>query len=220
MLLKDIKPIDKFGDNFINCENSDEVIENIVEKPLQNACKIFRNKGIETVMSSANYNNVISDLECPKEKKDVCGPDTLFLEERPTFEDAGYGYAWIMINYDSLSSENKELLYAIEERIGPNGTAVGENTVWFLRSSAYCTFNDGPYIKEQDDLNMYDSILSKEFENRCIYLSYNDNYYPRRTVMLRMRVHENTTVEQVDNFFTTFADFFEDQKINKKVYQR
>ena len=35
MLIKEIEPIDKFGVDLLNRENADEVIELIIEKPLQ-----------------------------------------------------------------------------------------------------------------------------------------------------------------------------------------
>lgn len=71
MLITDIEPIDKWGKNLLKEEDStaEEIIDTIIEKPLRAACRIFREKGIRTVMSSANKNNVLKEGEHPIEKR-------------------------------------------------------------------------------------------------------------------------------------------------------
>ena len=75
MLITNIEPIDKWGKNLLNEEEhtAEELIDTIIEEPLRAACKIFREKGIQTVMSSANKNNVLKEGEQPVEKHDVYG---------------------------------------------------------------------------------------------------------------------------------------------------
>ena len=53
MLVKEVKPIGKFGKKLIGDESADEIIDKIIELPLRKACKIFKNKNIETNMSSS-----------------------------------------------------------------------------------------------------------------------------------------------------------------------
>lgn len=94
--IKDIKPNASIGRNLLKAEDGDEIIDLMIEKPLRKACKIFRNKGIETVMSSANRKNVLPYGVKPTEKEDVRGRE--YYLDSPTYEDAGKGYAWIMLN--------------------------------------------------------------------------------------------------------------------------
>ena len=60
MLISEINPIDYRGVNLLNMDATTKYIDGIIELPLRNACKIFKQKGIETVMSSANKNNILS----------------------------------------------------------------------------------------------------------------------------------------------------------------
>lgn len=120
MLIKEIEPINEPAVNLLEQDSKVDIIDKIIELPLRKACKVFREKGIETVMSSANKNNVLRDGEKRIEKEDVYGSfDKLF--ENYLFLEAGKGYAWIMLNFNTLSDENKDLLFELEERIGKDG---------------------------------------------------------------------------------------------------
>ena len=229
MLIKEIEPIDKWGMNLLKEDNRETIIEKIIELPLQEACKIFARKGIQTVMSSANKNNVLKPGEKPKEKADVYGSGQQFFYPSPTFEDAGKGYAWIMLDFESLSDENKNLLFSLEERKDSNGCAVGEKAIWFVHP--YRMGNLDFQIKvgrySHDDLRTmltedefadfkdikYDEQLA-EFEKRSIVLSYNDRY-PSEVVILRMPINEQTTVDEVQEYFLKFAETFKSQQRNK-----
>lgn len=54
--ITEIEQCKEFGINLIGKKNANEIIDKIVEEPLRKTCKDLRNKGIETVMSSANKN--------------------------------------------------------------------------------------------------------------------------------------------------------------------
>lgn len=125
--ISEILPSKEYGINLINKENANQIIDEIIEEPLRKACRDLRYKGIETVMSSANRNNLLKEGEKKLEKEDVKGKE-LFLDA-PTYESAGKGYAWIMINYNTLSDENKEELFAIEETKDSKGSNIGEKIV-------------------------------------------------------------------------------------------
>lgn len=186
MLISEIEPIDSVGIDLLKREDVETVIDEIIELPLRRACKIFMKKGIETVMSSANKNNVLTPGETPTEKEDVYGNNQQWIDPRPSFEDAGKGYAWIMINFDSLSDENKEWLFDLEKRRGQNGEKIGEKAIWFvhpyemgnlefdLRVGKY----DYEFLKQimpEQDIPKNIQVDPKlvEFEKRHIVLGYN-----------------------------------------------
>ena len=193
MLIKEIKPIGKIGKDLLKEKNSDEIIDTIIELPLRNACKIFKNKNIETNMSSANRKNIQKPGKKRIEKEDIKCNDGKIHIFSPTFICAGKGYAWIMLNYDKLSNINKEKIFDLENKIGEKG-------IWLVYSSYYNCF------KKQEEYDEY----KKRFDERSIQLVYN-NKYPRRSVFLRMPIDENTTLEEVDEYFIALSNEFENQ---------
>ena len=185
MLISEIEPIDKVGINLLKQDNANDLIDEIIELPLQNACKIFREKGIETLMSSANKNNVLKPGEKPKEKEDVYGGISKLLETH-MFDDAGKGYAWIMLNFNTLSDENKDFLFTLEARKGKNGENIGEKAIWFVHpcEMGNIEFNlkvgkfDYEFLRKvmpEDEIPQNIQVDEKlvEFEKRHIVLGYN-----------------------------------------------
>ena len=140
MLIREIEPNDYRGINLLNIEKPESLMERIIEPPLINACKIFKDKGIETVMSSANKNNVLKPGEKAKEKEDVYGNGQQWLLNHPTYEDAGRGYAWIMLNFQTLSEANREWLFSLEERKSENGEPIGEKAIWFIEPNNFSNY--------------------------------------------------------------------------------
>ena len=67
MLINQIEPINEAAINLLE-DDTTNIIDKIIELPLRKACKIFKEKGIETVMSSANKNNVLKSGEKTIEK--------------------------------------------------------------------------------------------------------------------------------------------------------
>lgn len=198
MLISEIKPIGDRGINFLNIDSSEKTIDRMVELPLKNACKIFKRKCIETVMSSANQNNLLQQGEIPFEKEDL-----LKVQEpgvRPSYEMAGKGYAWIMLNFDTLSDENKKWLFSLEEKKNENEEKVGEKAIWFAH----------PYSLPKH------LQKSEEFEKRSVLLTYHDGLYPKSVAILRMPLKEGSTVEEVDEYFSKLAESFKDQTRDKR----
>lgn len=204
MLIKEIKPNDYRGVNLLNIDSPESLMERIIEPPLLKACKIFKDKGIETVMSSANKNNLLKPGEKSKEKEDVYGDGQQWFLNHPTYEDAGRGYAWIMLNFQTLSEENRDWLFSLEERKSENGEPIGEKAVWFVEPNNFGIFNSKNGVKSQ------------KFDEKKIILGYNDGLYPRQTVILRMPINENTTVEEVEDYFLKMAESFKTQIPEKK----
>lgn len=205
--IKDILPNRSIGINLLKSKNTDEVIEKMVEEPLRKACKIFRNKGIETVMSSANVGNILKSGTEPVEKEALKGRE-LYLDA-PTYEDAGRGYAWIMINYENLSAENQELLFSLEQKKDENGENIGEKMVWFVSGSLLFEFDweEGEGVKEED-------TAIKRFEEHSFILAYNDRY-PNRVVILRMPITDESTLGEVEAYFANLAEMFKEQEIEE-----
>lgn len=194
MLVKEIKPIGKIGKDLLKEKNAYEIIDQIIELPLRKPCKIFKEKNIETIMSSANKKNLQKKGKNRIEKQDINCSDGKIHIFSPTFLEAGKGYAWIMINYDQLTDSNKEKVFELEGKIGEKG-------VWIVYSSYYHCF------KKPEEYNDY----KKRFDDKSIQLVYN-NKYPRRSVFFRMPIDENTTTDEIEEYFSKIANEFDYQK--------
>lgn len=223
MLIKEIEPISNPTTNLINSD--DDLIDQIVELPLRKACKILKQKGIETIMSSSNKNNLLKSGERPKEKEDLYGTFEKLLENH-TFLDAGIGYAWLMINFETLSDENKDMLFELEKKLKD-----GEKLIWFvypveLKDNPEHALRIGRYdydflrqIMSEDELPKNIEVDEKlvEFDKRHIVLLYPWIDSGREAVFIRMPLLDTTTSEEVEEYFSNFAAYFKDQKENKKV---
>ncbi len=188
MLICDIKPIGKVGKKLLDDKNADNIIDKIIELPMRKACKIFKNKNIETNMSSANKKNILKKGKKRIEKEDL-KLDGKIHYFGPDFTSAGKGYAWIMINYDTLSNENKEKIFELQKTLG-------ENRVWLIYSMYYLKFHT-----EEKEYNDY----KKRFDEKSFNLIYN-NKYPRRAVFLRMPISNESTVQEVEEYFCKIAN--------------
>lgn len=230
MLIKNIDPIDKVGVNLLKENDSNSIIDTIIELPMRKPCNIFRKKGIRTLMSSANKNNVLRPNQRPKEKEDVYDKTILTrLDPPPTFDEAGRGYAWIMLDFDSLSDENKDWLFSLEERKGENGEDIGGKAIWFVHPCEMGNLEYDLRVGKYDEdflrsCGVPEDQIPKgiepdakliEFEKRHIVLGYG-GIYPTQSVFLRMPVNEKTTVEEVEAYFSKFAESFKSQAQEKK----
>ena len=188
MLIKEIKPIGKVGKKLTENENANDIIDKIIEKPLRKACKIFKDKNIETNMSSANRKNIQKEGDKRIEKEDL-KLDDKFHFFGPDFRCAGKGYAWIMINYDQLSKPNKEKIFELQQELG-------EKSIWLVYSMYYVKYHTQE--AEYDD-------YKKKFDEKSFRLIYN-NKYPRRAVFVRMPISDTSTVEEVEEYFCKIAN--------------
>lgn len=192
MLVYEIKPIGKVGKNLLENKNADEIIETIIEKPMQKACKAFKNKNIETSMSSANRKNIVLKNNAFVNKKNIVIKNK--QGKYPTFIQAGKGYAWIMLNYNSLSDENRDILFSMQENMG-------EDSIWFAKSCYVETMNKMRKVFRLEPLTeKFNDIYAEKFKQKQVVLMYN-NKYPRRSVFIRMPINEKTTVDEVENYF-------------------
>ena len=202
MYVNEVKRIGKVGKKLLENKNANEIIETIIEKPLQKACKACKEKNIETVMSSANKNNLLKRKQIrvtraeykEKEKKNIL----------QTFLEVGKGCAWLMINYNTLSDENKEIFFSLEKEDG-------EDTIWFVKSS-YIEFLNlfRKPLKLKEKVETFDDKYANQFKERQLLMMYN-NKYPRRCIFIRMPINKNTKLEDVEKYF--------DEIISKLVKQ-
>lgn len=225
MYIRDIEPNSSIGINLLNKANSQELIDRIIEEPLKKPCKDFYRKGIRTVMSSANKNNIVPKGKKPKKKADVAGRDQYFFLDPPTFEDAGVGYAWIMIDFDTLSSENKKIILELEAREDSDGNKVGEEAIWFVHPTTMGNIDykmktgrfdyrllDIPVAEDEKPIERIEPDPQYiQYEDKAIILAYNDRY-PVNTVILRRSIDENTTIEEVEEYFCKISELLKNQR--------
>lgn len=192
MLVSEVKRIGKVGKNLLENKNADEIIELIIEKPLQKACKQCKEKNIETVMSSANKKNILKENQKRVKRKDYL--ERAQKHKLQNFLQAGKGYAWLMINYNTLSDENREIIFSLEKELG-------EDVIWFVKSSYVETMNA---IRKPLKLKLmeekFEDKYAKKFQERQLLVMYN-NKYPRRNVFIRMPIDKKTKVEEVEKYF-------------------
>lgn len=192
MLVSEVKRIGKVGKNLLENKNAEEIIETIIEKPLQKACIQCKNKNIETVMSSANKRNIPKNNKAKINKKDLI--EKIKQSKLQTFEQAGKGYAWLMINYNTLSDENREILFSLENELG-------EDTIWFVKENYTDTMNSiRKRLKLKPIIQKFNDKYATQFEKRQILLVYKNNY-PTRNVFIRMPIDKDTKVEDVEIYF-------------------
>lgn len=192
MLVSEVKRIGKVGKNLLKNKNANEIIDIIIEKPLQKACKECKSKNIETVMSSANIKNIVKNNKKRINKKDVI--EKIEQHKLQSFTQAGKGYAWLMINYNTLSDKNREILFSLEEELG-------EETIWFVKENYTDTMNAiRKHLKMKSIIQKFNDKYASQFEEKQILLMYN-NKYPTRNVFIRMPIDEKTEVEEVELYF-------------------
>ena len=97
-LILDVEPIGFDG----QIKLDDMSLYMCIERPVRETCKALSDKGIMTLMSSANTNDVKTRYTKIDTYRHLSGfGDGHF--------NIGNGYAWVMIDWASLSKENKQL---------------------------------------------------------------------------------------------------------------
>ena len=218
ILVKYIEPIRFDGEIDIADEMA---LYMCIESPVRNACMSLNEMGITTLMSSANK----IDVESRNQKIDR------FQNYGGEHFNIGNGYAWIMIDWETLSQDNKQKLIMLNNGTIPIELSDKEKTNLVHN----CEINN--FIVSQKELVSFFQIISvrllsigdrsllkletnseeeKYFEqNRHGYVCNNslcnhgDNY---RTVVIRYPLDESTTISQVDNYFKNIIKYLSIQK--------
>ena len=169
MKLTEVEPI---CESYVELLSRDD-LSKIVEHPLLEACQCLYDKKIRTLMTSANRYNVI-------------GLEKLNQSVRKCYA-YGEGYAWMWIDYSSLSDQNKELVqswYQQETEPEPQ------------KRRFLCTISASPECWD------FDSFL---IENQ---VQLNTPNYSDSGFIMRYPVNEETTVEEVQAYFNNLARAF------------
>lgn len=169
MKLTEIEPI---FESYVEVLNRND-LNKIIEKPLLPACQCLYDKNIQTLMTSANRFNVIG-LE-------------KVSENAKSHYSYGQHYAWLWIDYSSLSLKNKELVQSwYEQEKGKDQT----NRLFL------CTISSNPKSWDFDAFLIHNQI---QLNTPC----YSDSAF-----IIRYPVNEDTTVEEVQDYFLNLANAF------------
>ena len=180
----DVKPI---WAKYVPVYNEED-LNDIVELPLLNACKDLFRKNIRTIMSSCNKFNVIGLNKYAGDKE--AGENMKFMYSY------GEGYAWIMLDYDSLSEENKLIISKYHHQ--------QENR--FVYS-----------IKYEDNLEASPSDFKENYIESLLTPHYKD-----RVIVMRYELSQNTTAKEVNDYFLgiTSSLKFQQDKLDVKEEER
>lgn len=201
---------------------NEEVLCKFIEKPVRKVCTDLTNYGVKTLMSSCNKKNIYNPL--------VKDDEFLFIGHYDTKDKEawkiGNGYAWIMIDWDSLNDENRAYFINLHDQEVPcnlNDTELnrlrrisdgrGSNIVKFYEYQKVDEFLNS-IIEGLNDSRKYQLLttishksigVDKNYDSRSSVLygcnSLNNHGSRFRTLVLRYPVDENTKISEVENYF-------------------
>lgn len=237
VLVKDIHPIDEDSKQISSMED----LSSICELPVLEACKVFFNLGIQTIMSSGNKNNVLR----------ANNPRPIYSSENvPDKNDFsyGYGYAWIMLDYDSLNPHNREVVNSLcnnESCDIIDGLNDSAKETFFHRCKVdevlptdkqliqlciipgrNCRLCPGTRRYPLDRITLqkyaFESLLTNPKPQDQTYIDFFAKAellfttpYKERVVILRYPVGEKTTVNEVSDYFVQLASKFDNNSLFK-----
>lgn len=206
----------------------DEIMQKLcIEKPIRNTCINLSKNGIKTLMSSANAENITNRDVRVDEQRIYIGQNDAWT--------IGNGYAWIMMDWDELSNENKQYLISI--RNNEIDLNLNENEVKNLRHNSELNGKKGlqdelikfyEYVDVSREIassfdfdsekvvkHLYLSPLSKDAFydlNKLYLLGHNslNNHLQNssnhfRTVVIRYPMDKFTTIADVENFYNRIS---------------
>lgn len=229
-----ILEVDRINGDSVQITSADD-LDKIVELPLLESCKIFYNLGVRTVMSSCNREDVLNK-DKPR-KKNITFKDNIRRDW--SFSN---GYAWILLDFGQMSSENQEYLLSLCDE---NNFSLIEKLPENARKAFLdlCKLNDvNPTNKELIELVTIPEIhgyvspkVAEMYEktdntnprpNDPIYTEFYGKKhtlfitpYVKSGVLLRYPLNDETTVEEVNNYFVELANTFSNQKENHNVFK-
>ena len=225
-LISNIKPIIFDGD--INLDDVSTINE-CIEPPLRKACKQLTEKGIKTIMSSCNSEDV-------KNRNIKINSYRVGQGFNPPFF-IGNGYAWIIIDWESLSEENKYIFvnynsgkiqmplsdreYNILEHNcsldSPKIPISWQMVRFFEVIDGNKFFEDRSDFGKLEQKSEFDSYFDLNRNGLLSYCSLNNISSDYRVVVLRYPIDELTTVGDVEKFFDKFIQQLSNQKTNQNI---
>ena len=200
---------------------NDNNLEEFIESPLIEPVKRFNEKGVKTLMSSCNKQNVkwINEDGVNLYTKDI--KEDVMYKDLYSF---GYGYAYIMMDFDSLSEENRMIMkstYAVlneglNEDCDQSKAYRGSKKVIYGAVPSTVTVGQHEYdtngFKKRPGI--YFSIKTLKEDS----LKTNDDFFLNnydtvptsttvpRIVIMRYPVNDKTETQDVTNYFNKIAD--------------
>ena len=217
-LVADIEPIVFDGEIDVSDNNA---LGMCIELPVRGACQKLNSMGITTLMSSANKNDVLA-----RDEK----IDQLSNYGNSHF-NLGNGYAWIMIDWESLSMENKQKLILLN-----NGTITIELSD-IEKQNLYHNCNVNNLEPSQKELikflEVFDYRVFQQDRSRIGHLtitSEEDAYFQTnrqgyacinslcnhgvdyRVVVIRYPINDKTIITDVEKYFSIIINNLKKQK--------
>ncbi len=189
-----------------------------IELPVRKACIDLNNKGIDTIMSSAN-------------KRDCKNGD--IPENQNQYLSIGNGYAWIMIDYDQLDEQNRDLIDKLNNgdvKVNLNDKAknillhnCSINGIQSRQSELFKFYRVKESAPDKAKYNRRPKKISTplkndKFEEQAITLfhqnsSFSNYSFDFRGVALRYPIDETTEVEEVIKYFEELIQLMINQKV-------
>ena len=217
--LIDVEPNGADGSKDLNI--SEDLYDLFIEYPVRKACHDLNDLGFKTIMSSANKNDAMSAGEPDKVNKvGIIGPNEHF--------SIGNGYTWIMIDFESISEENKRIIEAL--RNGEIPIELNDDAKSRLEKN--CMVNDIP--PSQNELVKYYRCITSDqrgfffesmYTNRKLPDYFKDNCTTLRnknslsfhggdfgSVVFKYPIDENTKSSEVIEYYDRVLSYLKDNK--------
>ena len=216
MKIKDIKR-DKSNYKTIKSESD---IDEIIELPLRKPMKELYRKNIITVMSSANEINA----------KWLDEDGNNMYESKKDFDAVkfsyGDGFAYMILDYDSLSEENKAIMAKLYDELNPDETKPtyekpmtadqsykGNKKVIYAIHQIEKPFHAWEIDSEETYKLLTDEpkdINEKDFWRRSDFVY--TTPYTERSIIIRYPVTEETEVEEIEEYFSGICSKLKEQE--------
>lgn len=223
MKVTDIERINIEENQVLNSNN----IQDFIEQPLIESIEMFNEKGIKTLMSSCNKHNVkwIND-----EGKNIFTEDLRSDLRYKDIYSFGYGFAYIMLDFDSLDDDNKktmEKLYiklndGIEDKPQTQSYSSNKVIIYGAVPTAKIVgdheYDANGFRKRPGMYFSFETIKEDALTTDDNFFLNNYNVVPTstqtpRVVIIRYPVNEDTKTTDVTTYFNGIANMMVKQEV-------
>lgn len=206
-LILDVEPIGFDG----QIKLDDMSLYMCIERPVRETCKALSDKGIMTLMSSANANDVKTRYTKIGMYRHLRGDEHFNI---------GNGYAWVMIDWASLSQENKQSFTKLNS--GEIQIPLTETEKASFEHN--CKLNQFPFkqselVKFFEVIDYYKLVIGQVTPNQLPQSSSEDTYFDSvksgyvvdnsllnhsldfRAVVIKCPIDETTKASDVNKYF-------------------